>query len=68
MKDFFYSDSNLMPSFDFRKYTKPIKAHILRNIILRRIGKRELKMQVKATPATEIALKEPTIELLPKTP
>ena len=68
MKDFFQRDNEFFPCFDFRKYSKPIKAHILRNIILRRIGKRELKMQVKATPATEIAFKEPTIDLLPKTP
>ena len=62
MKDFFYNDRDLLPSFDFRKYTKPIKAHILRNIILRRIGKNELRMQVKAPPTTEIAVEEPIFD------
>ena len=44
MKDFYLSDREFLPSFDFKKYTKPIKAHVLRNIILRRITKNENKV------------------------
>ena len=57
MRDFFNSEeSDFVPSFDFKRYSKPIKAHILRKIILRRIGKKELTIEVKAPLTAEIEI------------
>ena len=64
MKDFYLSDREFLPSFDFKKYTKPIKAHFLRNIILRRIAKKENEVgtQEEVPQKSEIVAEEPIIE------
>ena len=62
MKDFFDSENDSLPTFDFKKYTKPIKAHFFRKIILRKIRKTELRLRMNAPPTTEIAIEKPIIE------